>query len=201
MVEAMGPRYALEHRSLGDAATERLRGLILSGGLRAGEHLVEADLAERMGVSRGPVREALARLEQEGFVDLVPRQGAFVVELTPELVQEKYELRRLLETYALGKGMTQIADSDLDELERSCAEMEQAVQLHDIQGFYQTQYRYHRAIVSLARMEMLLKIWDLLGASIGSLMMLNLYHGDNGAEYGPQAWQSDVATGTLTAHR
>lgn len=166
----------------------------------AGQHLIETELAAKMGVSRGPVREAIARLEQEGFVHILPRQGAFVAELTPALVHEKYEARRLVEEYAARCANSNLDDSDLKALHGACDAMAEAVSRKDLEGFYLYQYQFHRAIVALARNETLLRLWDMLGTGIGSLMMLNLYYGDAEGSY-DTAWSNNIALSIVDSHR
>ena len=192
--------YSIEHTPLWRMVTNQLRALILSGELPAGSHLVETELADKTGVSRGPVRQALAQLEQEGFVVILPRQGTFVAELTAAFVSEKYELRRLLEIYAVRRAAENATPEDLDALRRDCDVMARAVSAHDIEGFYRGQYAFHRRIVDMAGMQSLSKLWDIAGMGIGSLMMLNLYysqHDDCEAE----RWASNVASGSLTGHQ
>ncbi|SDI95659.1 DNA-binding transcriptional regulator, GntR family [Actinokineospora alba] len=79
---------------------DALAELIINRTLRAGQHLVEADLAEHLGVSRQPIREALQRLQAEGWVDLRPGQGAFVHTPTDEEADELFGVRTVLEAYA-----------------------------------------------------------------------------------------------------
>lgn len=79
---------------------EALVELVVGGGLRPGQHLVESDLARQLGVSRQPVREALHRLEAEGWVDLRPSQGAFVHVPTDREVNQLLDVRELLEAEA-----------------------------------------------------------------------------------------------------
>lgn len=192
--------HRIEHSPLWKTVTDQLRILILSGEIPAEAHIVETDLATRMGVSRGPIRQALARLEQEGFVEIVPRQGARVVALTADLVHEKYELRRLLEEYAAGIATCRCTSKDVEALQQHCEAMRQAVQMRDFEGFYLSQYRFHREIVSIANMSTLLKLWDLLGMGIGSLMLLNLYYANPDDALAARAWESQVALGTVTGH-
>ena len=81
---------------------ERLQGLLISRSLAPGDHLVEERLAGHLGVSRGPVREALQRLHRDGWVTLRPRYGAFVNEPTAQQVTEFFEARELVADAALG---------------------------------------------------------------------------------------------------
>lgn len=77
---------------------EHLEELIIDGTLRPGERLAESWLADRLGVSRGPVREALQRLDNEGWVDIHPRRGALVHEPTPAEINDFFNVRRILES-------------------------------------------------------------------------------------------------------
>lgn len=91
------PRLGETHRALNDRVRDELRALIVSGEFKPGDRLVEERLARRFGVSRNPVREALKSLDIEGFVELVPRRGAFVAALARDELREVIELRSVLE--------------------------------------------------------------------------------------------------------
>jgi DNA-binding GntR family transcriptional regulator len=91
-IERFGPRSPLRER-----VYEKLEELIIYGTLAPGEHLVEATIAKRLGVSRIPVREALQFLHRDGWVDLRPRQGAFVHRPTLEEVEDAFSVRTILE--------------------------------------------------------------------------------------------------------
>jgi len=91
------PPPAADRASLSKLVAEQIRSQILSGKLRPGERLVEDRLSAELGVSRVPVREALLGLSVEGLVNLEPRRGASVVEISPETVAELVEVRALLE--------------------------------------------------------------------------------------------------------
>src|SRR3569833_1070557 len=86
-----------QHLPLRDVVTAELRRLILQGELLPGERLVEDRLAERLGVSRNPVREAIRVLAAEGFVEVTPRRGAAVSRLSPEEAEELFDVRMALE--------------------------------------------------------------------------------------------------------
>ena len=88
------------HLPLRDVVTAELRRRILSGELTQGERLVEDRLAERLGVSRNPVREAIRVLAAEGFVEVTPRHGASVARLSPEEAEELFDVRMALDGLA-----------------------------------------------------------------------------------------------------
>ena len=99
--EAMPDEYwlsvGLDHRSLGQTITERLRDQILINQLKPGERLIADDLALSFGVSRSMIREALLLLATEGFINIVPRKGTFVTQMSAKQANDLFEVRLLLE--------------------------------------------------------------------------------------------------------
>ena len=110
---------------------EALVELVVEGRLRPGQHLVETELARQLGVSRQPVREALHRLEAEGWVDLRPNQGAFVHVPTDEEVDQLLDVRELLEVETARLAAMAATDGDLARLRVICHEGEVAVEAGD----------------------------------------------------------------------
>jgi len=110
-----------------DRAYEAIRRRIIDGSLPSGAFLVEQDLAEVVGVSRTPVRDALRRLESEGLVSMSGYKRAFVRDFTEEEIEECFELRALFESYAAARAATRLTPSAIDGLKRLAAEMEAVV--------------------------------------------------------------------------
>ncbi len=108
-----------------DRAYEAIRTAILDGDYGAGDRLPEEDLAELVGVSRTPVREALRRLAAEGIVEFQPNRGAFVAELSTREVREVFDLRAVLEGFAARLAARDVTPGDLDKLRALADEMEQ----------------------------------------------------------------------------
>jgi DNA-binding GntR family transcriptional regulator len=94
----------------------RLERMIIDGTFEPGAHLVETDLAQRLGVSRGPIREALYQLQLQGWVDLRPRQGAFVHQPSVEEVDQFFQVRALLESEISSLVAGQVTSADVDAL-------------------------------------------------------------------------------------
>ena len=88
------------YKPLGEVVFEYLRNAILNGELKPGERLMEVTIAEQLGVSRTPVREAIRKLEKESFVIMIPRKGAYVADLTKNDILEVLEIRQELEGFA-----------------------------------------------------------------------------------------------------
>src|SRR5450759_4090273 len=104
---------AFTHKQLWESIADALRDEILDGRLPAGSRLVETELADRFGVSRGPVRDALAELARAGLALDLPRRGTFVSSLTEEDREEVYVIRRAIEEAAVGKAIARATDGDI----------------------------------------------------------------------------------------
>lgn len=107
-----------QYRTVEDMVTWAIREAILVGLYRPGDKLPQEKLATDLGVSRVPVRASLRKLEAEGLVIISPHKGATVRRLAPEEVAEIYELRIVLETYALQSAIKHLTDEQIDELSR-----------------------------------------------------------------------------------
>lgn len=123
-LESVVARLGRGYRSIGDMVYEVLREAVLSGAFSPGERLRQEALATAIGVSRLPVRAALVRLEAEGLVEFHPRRGYVVQSLTHREIAEIYELRGLLETYALRKSMATMTPERVARLRELAAELD-----------------------------------------------------------------------------
>jgi len=113
------------YKPLREIVFESLRVAIINGTLRPGERLMELQLAEQMGVSRTPVREAIRKLELEGFVVMVPRKGAYVSGISVKDIIDIFEVRAALESLAAGLAAERITEEELDELERALFQIQE----------------------------------------------------------------------------
>ncbi|MEU7260723.1 GntR family transcriptional regulator [Streptomyces rimosus] len=129
---------------------EALLELITTRALRPGQHLVESELAGHLGVSRQPVREALQRLNTEGWVDLRPAQGAFVHEPTEEEADQLLTVRTLLEAEAARLAAANAGSAGIAELEALCDKGEQAVRDDDVETAVATNAEFHAKVMALA---------------------------------------------------
>ncbi|MGW0775631.1 GntR family transcriptional regulator [Streptomyces sp. NPDC002835] len=129
---------------------EALLELITTRALRPGQHLVESELAGHLGVSRQPVREALQRLNTEGWVDLRPAQGAFVHEPTEAEADQLLSVRTLLEAEAARLAVANSGTAGIEALEELCAKGEQAVADDDVDLAVATNAAFHAKVMELA---------------------------------------------------
>lgn len=147
-----------------DAALDHLRTDLLSGELKPGEQLVQETLAERYGVSRVPVREALKMLESEGQVDYHPHRGYFVAELSVEDLHEVYRLRALLEAEAIQRAVPHLSDDDVASIATLLDEVNAAAAVPDVVALTTANRRFHFAIFEASGMtrlsRLLAQLWD-----------------------------------------
>lgn len=115
MLERVTPPIRVE--PIASQVVEILRQWILTGHLRGGQHVRQEAIADELGVSRVPVREALLMLEAEGLITRKKYKGAFVAEISLSEIQETYLLRNLLESFLFGKALPHITESHLQQAE------------------------------------------------------------------------------------
>lgn len=113
----MEPNAAITRPSIPAQAEELLRQMILDGRLEAGQRLNEVAIAESIGISRGPLREAIKALTGQGYLTSETHRGAFVKRYEPQEIVDLYELRSALELYALRLTVARASDADLDALD------------------------------------------------------------------------------------
>ena len=136
-----------EKATLQYRVTSKLREAILRGEFAKGERLIQEEWAEKLGVSRMPIREALRQLEMEGLVRIEPHRGAIVLPVSVEDVEEIYFLRALLEGIAVEKSLPYLEQEDLEELEHLVAQMESLpAEESAVEQYVQLNARFHRIL-------------------------------------------------------
>ncbi len=147
---------------LGHAVTAAIRELIMTGAVAPGDRLVETELSERFGTSRGPVRDAFKELEQSGLVVSVPRRGTFVATLTAADIHEIYTLRLALEKLAIGTTATIATDHDIAAMRAAVERLTEAQRTSDRRAGAEADIAIHRLIVRTAGHERLTEAWERL---------------------------------------
>lgn len=137
-----------------------LRASILSGQFAPGQRLIETDLARQLGVSRGPVREALAKLEKDGITSNVPRRGKFVQELDQRLVNEVYSLRRILEQFAVELVILSMNSQVRRALETSLGQIERAATSGQVSSVADQDIAFHGYLYALSGHDLLRQAWQ-----------------------------------------
>jgi len=156
------PHAKQEVRVLADWVTASLREAVLNGYFEPGEKLDQDLIAEELRVSRTPVREALKRLESEGFIEVRPHHGAFIAEVSPQDIREVYEIRRLLEAEIVRQVTPSIPESVLNELDRSLTETQAQIDAGDTTKHFESDIHFHGTILDFVENGLLKEILDSL---------------------------------------
>ena len=168
--------------SAADRVYEHAKAAILARRYEPHDLLSEGELADAVGVSRTPVREALLRLQSEGLLRLLPKRGALVLPVTPAEVADVFETRRLIETFAVRKAVTSAPPGLAADLDTRLGRMRDAVKTRDARAYVEADRDFHDRIVaatgndilttlyrSLRDRQLRMGVVNLLDASTGTL--------------------------------
>ncbi|NLP12900.1 MAG: GntR family transcriptional regulator [Clostridium sp.] len=147
-----------DYKPLREVVFNTLREAIISGELKPGERLMEVKLAEKMGVSRTPVREAIRKLELEGLVNMLPRKGAHVAELSAKDIMDVLEVRATLDGMATSLAAERITDEEIKDLSHIQSQFESYVHKGNLQGSIKKDVEFHDLIYRASRNERLIQI-------------------------------------------
>jgi DNA-binding GntR family transcriptional regulator len=148
------------------AVAQRLRALIVEGGIGAGEKLNERELAQRLQVSRTPLREALKLLTAEGLVEHLPNRGASVVQLSADDVAHAFEVMAALEGLSGELACARISAEEIAELRALNFEMRAHHARRDLSAYYRVNAQIHRGINRAARNPVLAQTYERLNARL-----------------------------------
>jgi len=154
----------LEQKSVSQQVFDELRRRIVQGRLQPGERLNEARIAQGMGISRAPVREAVQRLRQEGLVILKPRHGPVVAEITGTDATHLYRLRCALEELAVALFIEHRSPEALEALDAAVTAMTQASQVDDMAQVVEQDVRFHEALCEHSGNPLLSRIYQTISA-------------------------------------
>lgn len=130
--------------SLEYLAYERIKEAIITLEFPPQSPIVEVQLADRLGISKTPLRAALLQLEREGLVDSVPYKGSRVAPITAQQIAHLYQLREAIEVYAVRTGLPTFTDADCDALEQTLQRQERAVAADDHEAANVLDRQFHR---------------------------------------------------------
>jgi DNA-binding GntR family transcriptional regulator len=153
------------NKTISSMAQERIRAAILEGILQPGSRLDQNQLAKDLNTSLVPVREALKKLESEGFVQIVPRRGAFVTDASPKDMEDLYFARSILEGQAGYHAASKLTDTALQQLDSLHSQMGRALEAHDYGAFTSLNRHFHFLIYDAAGSyhlsNLISGLWDL----------------------------------------
>lgn len=137
---------------------ENLKHAILRGDIPPGNRLVESRLAETMGISRTPIREAMHKLEREGLLSKLPNSGFIVIGLTREDIEETFGIRRVLESYAARLAATKHSEEELALLEEKIVEYQDCLNQGRMEDLPAINTQFHDILYALSRSPKLIKM-------------------------------------------
>ena len=147
-----------DYKPLREVIFITLREAIIVGELKPGERLMEVQLADKMGVSRTPVREAIRKLELEGLVEMLPRKGAHVADLSVKDIMDVLEVRSTLDGLASSLSAVRITYEEIKELKHVLTQFINYVEKDNLQGSIKKDVEFHDIIYRSSRNEKLIQI-------------------------------------------
>lgn len=157
--------------------TDRLRDMIVSGELVPGDSISEKQLCELFGISRTPLREALKVLASENLIDLLPRRGAVVTEISAETLSEKFQVAQLIEVHAMDVACIDGRPEDIDALEALTARIEASVAKEQVGRYFEASGQFHRKLVEMTGNRTLIKVHSDVMAHLTRARLIGLRSG------------------------
>lgn len=157
----MGSKFEVnmnDYLPLRDVVFNTLRQAILRGELKPGERLMEIQLANKLGVSRTPIREAIRKLELEGLVLMIPRKGAEVADITEKSLRDVLEVRKALEELAVKLACDKIQDDEIEELKQAAQEFKETLECGDVTEYAEADVKFHDIIYRTTDNERLIQL-------------------------------------------
>jgi DNA-binding GntR family transcriptional regulator len=168
---ALGKRQPLRQpKSLADQAADQIRAMIINGQLPSGEPLSEMALAQHLGVSKTPVREAFLRLKQDGLVETSPRRGTYVFEMDREQVRQLSRFRFVLERSALDMLSPEARDQLAADQRRLIEAMREAISQGDGPKYRALDTKYHLAIARQSGNAFLIEAYGAIAWRVQALL-------------------------------
>ncbi|MDD2979857.1 MAG: GntR family transcriptional regulator [Hespellia sp.] len=147
-----------EYLPLRDVVFNTLRQAILRGELKPGERLMEIQLANKLGVSRTPIREAIRKLELEGLVLMIPRKGAEVAEITEKSLRDVLEVRKALEELAVQLACDKITEEEIENLKQAAKDFKATLGSADITKVAEADVAFHDVIYNATDNQRLIQL-------------------------------------------
>jgi DNA-binding GntR family transcriptional regulator len=161
----------LNQMTLSDTVAREVRKMILNGTLRPGERINQVRLAEQMNISRGPLREALRMLQNEGLVQHETNKGTFVSSLSAQDAWEIYTLRALLESEAAQLAVENITEKELKQLEVLIDEFQSACTNKDIMAMQEVDKNFHQIVVRASKHKRMQHLHQQLDIQLGAMFL------------------------------
>lgn len=152
------PIRSLKKENLGNQAFEQIKQMIVRGEIPAGKRIIESELAESMGISRTPVREAVHKLGAEGFLKPLPKGGYVVRGLGISDIEETFEIRSILESFAAFLAANRHRHEEILPLEEKIEEFQRSLDNNDLKELARLNTEFHELLYALSRSQRLIKM-------------------------------------------
>jgi DNA-binding GntR family transcriptional regulator len=149
-----------ERKSLGEHVFERLKKAIIDGEMEAGSRIIENRIANALGISRTPVREAIHKLDRAGYLERIPSGGFAVASLTREGIEEVFGIRSVLESYAARLAAIKHEDEELKPLEDKLVEYRSCLEKGQLDALNKINKEFHDTLYALSRSPKLINMVD-----------------------------------------
>ncbi len=176
MDNRLAPIKLDSYQPLREVVCESLREAIRRGILKPGERVMEIQLAEELGVSRTPVREAIRKLELEGYVVMMPRRGTYVANMSIRDINEIFEIRTSLESLSNGLAAEHITDEELEHLQRLLVIIGGYIKEGNMEKIVETDIEFHDLMYHAARNQRLVGIISNLRDQLTRFRTLSMSH-------------------------
>lgn len=176
MVQRIAPITLDAYKPLRELVFESLREAIIQGRLHPGERLMEIQLAEELGVSRTPVREAIRKLELEGLVLMIPRKGAYVSQISMKDIADVFEIRRALEGLAARLAAERATDEEVERLELALIQISEVAETDDLDGAVALDTDFHEELMRASHNPRLSQMVSNLREQIQRFRLTSLSH-------------------------
>ena len=158
--------------NLREQVVDHIRLAIIEGRLKPGDHMVEAQLTQQLGVSRTPLREALILLEREGLVETIPNRGTFVRTFTSGDIEAIFSMRTVLEDFAAERIVETLTAQDFKALEALIKEQANFIKAGDFKRVRSVDMQFHRYLIECSSHPYLFRSWSEIVAQIAALLYL-----------------------------
>ena len=162
---------AVESPTLDLEVLDRLRDAIVQGEIPPGRRINQLRTARHLGVSRGPVRAAMAKLAQEGLVENVPRRGSFTTALDRSTVVDLYGVREALESFAAAEAASRVTPEAVDELQQRVERMRTLAARKDVRRLVNADLEFHRRVVELSGNRQIVYLWRITEVNIRRILL------------------------------
>lgn len=164
--------YTVHREELSEMVYRSIKEMILTNQLSTGEKIVQEKIASQLGVSRSPLLAALAKLEREMLIQIIPRKGAFVRKLSIKEFVDLYEIRLRLEPLGAYESAVRRSDKQLKELKKLLKECEKSMDKGHANGLKKVDYKFHMKIMEISENEFLYRM-----VSVSNMMLMSNLEG------------------------